>query len=369
MQNPWPVMLVTGKSTTSPAGGREMLGRLNRGILQELFGELLVVMELQKPEQGGQSLTSALRGHIDGLTPAVIAAALDEIREKQVGLVFLDGSNLGALAAAIKAETPGVSVCTFFHNVEARFFWGSLKQRRSPRALAVLAANYLAERKAVRHSDTLITLTARDSRKLKRLYGRAATHISAMAIDEPVATSGIAAGKGPPYALFVGGTFYANRAGIAWFAEHVAPRIGMKTCVVGHGFEAYRQGLESPGRVEVIGGVDDLRQWYRGAQVVIAPIFDGSGMKTKVAEALMYGKKIVGTPEAFAGYEAVAAQAGWQCRTADEFVAALAEAEALDLPVFDPALRALFDAQFSRDAARTRMAAILGLPVMERAVP
>ena len=41
-----------------------------------------------------------------------------------------------------------------------------------------------------------------------------------------------------------------------------------------------------------------------GAALVIAPIFDGSGMKTKVAEALMHGKHVVGTPEAFSGYAA-----------------------------------------------------------------
>lgn len=99
---------------------------------------------------------------------------------------------------------------------------------------------------------------------------------------------------------------------------------------------------------------------------MIAPIFDGSGMKTKVAEALMYGKKIIGTPEAFSGYEGVADQAGWVCATANEFVAAIADAESEVTQPFYPELRMLYEEKYSFSAAATRLAAILaddsGLP-------
>lgn len=36
---------------------------------------------------------------------------------------------------------------------------------------------------------------------------------------------------------------------------------------------------------------------------MVMPIFSGSGMKVKTAEALMYGKFLIGTKEAFEGYE------------------------------------------------------------------
>jgi len=79
----------------------------------------------------------------------------------------------------------------------------------------------------------------------------------------------------------------------------------------------------------------------------------------------MFGKRIIATPEAFSGYEAVAADAGWRCATADEFVAAITEAEALDLPDFDPVLRALYDEHFSHGAARDRLARILSPATIE----
>ena len=178
------------------------------------------------------------------------------------------------------------------------FFWAHSDRKRPSTRLAVFLVNYLAERNAVRHSDKIICLSERDSRLLQKVYGRPATHVSPMALEDKLPAGFEQAAKSPQekFALFVGGVFYANRAGIAWFVEHVVPRIEIKTCIVGRGFEDLRQELERDGKVEVVGAVDHLADWYRDAHFVIAPIFDGSGMKTKVAEALMYGKKIVGTP-------------------------------------------------------------------------
>jgi len=83
-------------------------------------------------------------------------------------------------------------------------------------------------------------------------------------------------------------------------------------------------------------------------------------MKTKVAEALMYGKKVVGTPEAFSGYEDIAQKAGWVCTTADDFVAAISRAQGLVTQSFDPDLRAIYEEKYSFEAAKSRLANILG---------
>jgi glycosyltransferase involved in cell wall biosynthesis len=91
----------------------------------------------------------------------------------------------------------------------------------------------------------------------------------------------------------------------------------------------------------------------------VAPIFDGSGMKTKVAEAMMHGKKVVGTPEAFSGYEDVVAQAGWVCSSPDEFLKAMAEAQANIVQAFDAELRCLYLNHYSFDAARAQLSRIM----------
>lgn len=357
-------MLITNRLEDSPSGGREMLCRLNHAALRDLFGDRLTVVELEKaPVRDVRAALAAFRGHIDGVSTAAIDAVLGKIDALDIGQLFVDGSNLGEVTAAVKRRAPRVRVYTFFHNVESLFFWGSFKQARTVHALAVAAVNYLAERQSVRHSDELICLSERDSRMLQRLYGRAATYVSPMALRDRLPETGVRTPDRPDqvFALFVGGVFYANLAGIAWFVDQVAPRIDIQVRIVGKGFEAHKAELERAGKVKVVGAVEDLAGWYADASFVIAPIFDGSGMKTKVAEALMFGKKVIGTPEAFSGYEDVAERAGTICATAEEFVDAIEQAAAMPLKPFDPELRSIYEEKYSYLAARKRLAAILGM--------
>jgi len=357
------ILLVTNTLQVAPSGGRELLCKLNHDVLKDIYGDQLLVVELSNQSRVSfKARLNAFKGHIDGLSKAVINNTLRAIQDNNVSKVFVDGSNLGAFVKASKNSFPQLEISTFFHNVEARFFWGAFKQTRSPRALAVFLANYLAEKKSVRYSDKLLCLSERDSRLLHKFYSRTATHISPMALQDKLPTCLELSFDNKPerFALFVGGVFYANRAGIAWFVEHVVPHMGMKICIVGRGFEDLKAELERDGRVEVVGAVDSLAQWYIDAHVVIAPIFDGSGMKTKVAEALMFGKKIVGTPEAFSGYEDVADLVGWVCETAEDFVAAIEQAGKLIEQSYDPDLRALYVEKYSYSAARSRMAMIIG---------
>lgn len=355
------LMLVTTAPYDTASGGRQMLSEVHRTSLEQLFGKDLLVHRLDREHRASwRSTAPPIRGYIDGLTRPVVTEILGILGEADVHRIYLDGSNLGMLARAVKKQRPQTEVLTFFHNVEARFFLGSLRSRRSARAVGVLVANYLAERSAVRHSDRLITLSERDSRLLARVYGRLATDILPIALHDKLTSPANAArgSKGGNYILFVGGAFYANEGGIAWFVENVVPHIPMKTCIVGRGMERLRSRLERNGKVEVIGAVDDLSEWYLNAKAVIAPIFDGSGMKTKVAEALMFGKRVVGTKEAFSGYEEVAAEAGWICETKDQFVTALRAADAMDLPLFDAKLRSLYDSRYSAAAALGQLAAL-----------
>jgi len=167
------VLLLTKQLDMSPTGGRELLCKLNHDALQDIYGERLVLFELpRRPLQGIRSVLSAFKGHIDGLDESTIDRVLQIIQRENVGKVFVDGSNLGGFVKVVKARLPQVEVSTFFHNVEARFFWGSLREKKSLRAMAVLMVNYLTERKSVRRSDKIICLSERDSRLLRKVYGK-----------------------------------------------------------------------------------------------------------------------------------------------------------------------------------------------------
>jgi len=356
------LLLLTKKIDNLPCGGRELLCKLHYDSLREIFRDQVVVYELEhRKKYGASALIQTLLGNIDGLNNESIAEALRLISKEQISRVFVDGSNFGGFVAMLKHKNKAVNVTTFFHNVEARFFWGSFRLHKTLHALGVLVANTLAERKAVKYSDKIVCLSERDSRLLKKLYGRCATHIAPMVLEDKCPDFFLHRDMEPPenFALFVGGTFYANRLGIEWFVREVSPRIELPVYIVGRGFEKLRDKLQIPGKVIVVGAVDSLADWYRRAKFVIAPIFDGSGMKTKVAEALMYGKKMVGTPEAFSGYDEIIEKAGWLCETSDDFVKAIKNADSEITQSIDIELRKIYEQRYSMNAAKERLRKIL----------
>jgi glycosyltransferase involved in cell wall biosynthesis len=56
------------------------------------------------------------------------------------------------------------------------------------------------------------------------------------------------------------------------------------------------------------------------ADIAIAPIFDGAGMKVKVAEALSYQLPVMGTPHAFVGYKIQDGVNSYIAETAESFI-------------------------------------------------
>ena len=116
------LLLVTVSDPDAPPGGRELLYRLNQSVLGDLFGERLSVFRPAGAQ--ARSPVSALRGHIDGLTPGSLDQLCAAIERDAITSVFIDGSNLGIAAKRIKQRFPSVRVFTFFHNVEARFLSG-----------------------------------------------------------------------------------------------------------------------------------------------------------------------------------------------------------------------------------------------------
>ena len=130
--------------------------------------------------------------------------------------------------------------------------------------------------------------------------------------------------------LFVGVDYYPNVNGIQWFIDNVSHRICNKytLTIVGRGMEKYKDRWEKNNQhVNVIGTVDDLSHYYVDSDVVIAPIFEGGGMKVKTGEALSYGKMFIGTGESLVGYldnaDKIINKYIFLCNTSKEFEEAI----------------------------------------------
>ncbi len=112
----------------------------------------------------------------------------------------------------------------------------------------------------------------------------------------------------------------ANEDGVKWFVHHVWPGLRkthpeVKFYIVGAdpGFSIKKLAAHDP-RIILTGQVKDLRPYRARARVMVSPVRLGSGMRTKVLEAMASGLPVVSTSLGMAGIEA---QTGVNCLVAD----------------------------------------------------
>lgn len=304
-------LLYVGDDIKKVDSGAAQVNKRNMSVLKELFGtEFDYVAPVNK--RFGFSIWGADKHFLKIL--------LEKIRMYNYDYVFLSQSLYGVVAAVIKKHFPSVKIICFFHNIEIHYATEYVRSSGWKHFPFYLAAKS-AEKLSVENSDYYIVLNERDASLLKEIYGKQADLILPTSfkdhfqydksnVENCYSTDIIY--------LFVGVSFFANVEGIKWFIKNVLPSIPGKLIVVGKGMDDALGYLASD-RVQVIGFVEDLADYYYKATFVVLPIFSGGGMKTKTAEALMYGKTILGTTEAFEGYYLVP-DAMIVCNSSQQFI-------------------------------------------------
>jgi hypothetical protein len=347
--------------------GRELLSILHREAFFSCYPRDGKVYLVEKKKKNALlSFVNGVLGWLDGLNRKKCDDILKAIKNDDAALIYIDGSNYGRLAKEVKKHAPNTKVITFFHNVESKFFWGAFKAKPGFRSAAVLLCNYVTELMAVKYSDVLVCLNERDSNLLSLFYSGAENKEKAILpmclkgssrlSSNAQEVQGTCARKS---GLFVGGAFYANLQGVRWFCKNVAPYLDCDLFIVGKGFDAYRIELEAANNVRVVGEVDDVEEWYYKCDFVFSPIFDGSGMKTKTAEALKYGRPIFGTSETFVGYEDHLSGVGARCNNAVEFLKEIRDFSCDNKTFIRKDLCKIFDDHYSFAAMTANMRRLL----------
>ena len=136
----------------------------------------------------------------------------------------------------------------------------------------------------------------------------------------------VAAEQSAQQMLFVGNYRHPpNGEAVHFFVREVLPRIRQEVpdaefCIAGSNVSLLdQQMLAHAEGVRVVGYVPDIRRCYRSAEVFVAPIFAGTGMRVKLLEALSMGMAVVVTPLAAQGFLAKDGQAMLTAHDAEAF--------------------------------------------------
>lgn len=205
------------------------------------------------------------------------------------------------------------------HNIEKDYGMRIFFHKRNFLNLVRMYSFARNERKSVHESDRLIFLTRKDVNRAISLYHvkKEQIEIVPVCIDrKPVSQSPDKKRKAVKNLLITGTLSYgANADGIMWFLLKVWRDLYKKNIVRDCSLtiagsdpdQSLIQAASEYTNVKIAASPNDMMPYFINADLYLAPIFDGAGMKVKVAEALSYGISVIGTSHAWTGYENVTA--------------------------------------------------------------
>lgn len=311
------------------ANGGASVSRRNRRLLCQIVGrENFVPIEIIRKTGNHLKMLwdDITEKSFYGLDSMDKKRILQCIKEERISIVFLDSSKLGGLAELIHRHFADVRIITFFHNVESDFERTVLKlNKKWHLAYRIELADY-NERLAIHSSDIVICLNERDSFRLKEKYDRRADKIIPVTLDSTINEDSLnrcRPANDIPHLLFFGSNFPPNIEGIKLFVKEVMPRVNAMLTIAGAGMEQLKPYFQNKHHIEVRGFVENVDKLYGNADIVVLPIFSGSGMKVKTAEALKYGKYIIASDEALEGYKIDTLKGVVRCSNTNDFITAI----------------------------------------------
>lgn len=257
---------------------------------------LVIIRQRLTPERPAASFVAALR-HDPRVSNTV----------RDADVIDLEWPAMAALAGRLRRLAPNARLVATLHDVASQRFrrQHAAAVRPTAKLRAVVSLRYAlhVERRVCRWADAVIVFSDKD----RLLLPRCGTVVVvdppvAMGVPDPSddAPGGIDAGNAP-VAVVVGAlTRVENLDAARWLVGEIWPRVRTRVPearlqIVGTVEGKHRAEFAGVPGVDVVGFVADLDTVYRSADVVLAPVRQGAGVKFKVLDALVRGVPVVTT--------------------------------------------------------------------------
>lgn len=226
------------------------------------------------------------------------------------------------------AKNNGLPIIVRVHNVEYEYFNTLYHNSKKIADLIRSKLMYKKERYCIENADKVLVLTQHDKECICEIYGMDNNEkISIMPVCIRRESCNTSIDNEKPYILLAGSLWFGpNADGVKWFLEKVWNQLESE---IGERYELYVVGANPNDeikklvakykKIHLFDSPKDIRPFYKNAEIFVAPIFYGAGMKVKVAEALESLLFVVGTSHALIGYESVK-DVTYEVNTEKEFI-------------------------------------------------
>lgn len=309
----------------------------------------------------------ARSGYFPRWQRAVLDAALAALRAHRIDLVVLDQIRAAEYGRLLKERGVRVPIALRAHNVEHAL--NALLAPRMEKAQERLETRLRAHRYRMiethlaRYCDVLLPISEVDGAKLAALN----PGLPVAVIPSPVDTDHYRPSPYPPPGkeiVFVGGMGYGpNRDAATWFVDEILPRVVARhpdARFIAVGEKPPESFRERAPHVEGVGFVPDERVYVERGRVFVAPIRWGSGVRTKILNALAMRRPVVSTTVGIEGLELEHGRSVLVADAAQAFadaVCTVLEDDARAAALADEGLRACLEGYAPEQVARRLQAA------------
>jgi len=234
------------------------------------------------------------------------------LKSETFDIVQLEGPYVGFYIPIIK-KLSKARIVLREHNLEHEIWLRILNQKKN-----IIQKIYLKnltkriakfEKKIIKLCDAILPITPRDKEQLLKEGYSQPMHLTPVGIDVPTIDLKITHQNAITY---IGALdWMPNQEGLIWFIDKVWPEvIKNNPYIIFHiaGRNApiwLEKKLTSTKNVLFHGEVDSSYNFLRAADIMIVPLFSGSGMRVKIIEAMAYGKVVITTSIGIEGIEAI----------------------------------------------------------------
>ena len=185
---------------------------------------------------------------------------------------------------------------------------------------------FFSEKKILKSANLIMVFSKKDKELIKDLYNLNASVVSFF-IDKKIKKLKYEDIKIERKFCFFGAwNRPENSDGLMWFMDNVFPSVEetIKFEIIGPGLEnSFFERFNTKERVTYLGFLENPYSKIAESLALIAPIFQGAGVKVKVVESLAVGTSVIGTQIAFEGIDDLGDNSMINCDTVEKFISTI----------------------------------------------
>lgn len=264
----------------------------------------------------------------------------------------------------VKQIDPSVKTILYEQNCEALIY-----KRYSNETSNILKKLFLMletrklekfEQKSIKNVDELILLSIEDKNALK--VDRDSCNIIPIGVSPSDYQKKYGVNDGIIRMLFVGTMTWApNNEGVIWFLENVMPM-----CADASKYELYIVGKNPSDKVKtladfyenvyLLGYVESLEEYYERCDVLVVPLFIGSGQRVKIIESFSRSFPVISTSIGLEGLKYIDGKTVMVANDVNSFLSKIEKCRDYDLlKKIGCAGKAVFDAEYSTEIIKKKL--------------